>query len=193
MYNNKIISLWAHIHNDAETYYRINGCKNILDFIGVFLFYHQIWALIVYRIGHVIKNRFLYNLYVFLLWNPIRIITSIEIRPQATIGMNFFIAHAGEILIAPKVVIGNDCFISGRCTLGVKFNDSSKGAPAISDGVKIGIGAVMVGDIKIGRNSIIGANAVVTKSVPDNVVVVGNPARVIKKIGERRGLRDLKA
>lgn len=192
MNNTKKMSLWGHIKNDTGTYYRINGCKNPIDFIGILLFYHQIWALMVYRIGHVIKNRFIYNLYVYFLWNPIRLITSIEIWPQATIGKNFFIAHAGEILIAPKVVIGDDCFISGRCTVGVKFNDSSKGVPVISDGVKIGIGAVMAGDIKIGRNSIIGANAVVTKSVPDNVVVVGNPARVIKKIGERWGLQDLK-
>jgi len=89
MNNTKKMSLWGHIKNDTGTYYRINGCKNPIDFIGILLFYHQIWALMVYRIGHVIKNRFIYNLYVYFLWNPIRLITSIEIWPQATIGKNF--------------------------------------------------------------------------------------------------------
>lgn len=188
MDSNRKRSLREYIKNDMGTYYRVNGCKNFVDFVGTFLFYHQIWALIVYRIGHVIKNRFIYNLYVYLLWNPVRLITSIEIWPQATIGMNFFIAHFGNVLIHPKTVIGDNCVLAGDCAIGLFFDGGEDEAPVLEDGVKVGIGAVIIGKISIGKNSIIGPNAVVTSSIPDNVVVVGNPARVIKKIGERDGV-----
>ncbi len=164
-----------------ETSYRMNGCKGFMDFAGVFLFSPQLWALIVYRIGHGIKNKFLYNLYVYFLWNPIRLITSIEIWPQAVIGKNFSIIHFGNILIHHNVKIGNNCTLQGECTMGLKF-DGADDAARLEDGVKVGIRATLAGGVRIGKNSIIEANAFVTTSVPDNAMAIGNPARIVRKI-----------
>jgi serine O-acetyltransferase len=176
----KKISAWGYIKNDLETYYQKNGCRNFIDFIAIFLFYPQLWAIIIYRIGHGIKNKLLYKLYVYLLWNPIRLMTAMEIWPQATIGRNFHIIHFGNIIINPKVVIGDNCILQGECAIGVGFEGGQ--APVLEDNVKIGIGSKIIGDLRIGRNSMIGANAFVTTSIPENVIVVGNPARVVRKI-----------
>lgn len=62
----------------------------------------------------------------------------------------------------------------------IKKNIAGNCAPTIGDNVTIGANAVIIGDIMIGNNVTIGAGAVVTKSIPDNCIVVGNPARVIK-------------
>ncbi len=175
-----MMGTWEYIKNDLKTYYDKNGCKNFIDFIAVFLFYPQLWAIIVYRIGHAVKNGWLYKLYVYLLWNPIRWVTSIEIWPQATIGKNFHIIHFGTIIINPKVIIGDNCVLQGECAIGVGFDGGE--APVIEDNVKIGIGTKIIGPLRIGRNSQIAANAFVTTSIPEDVIVVGNPARVVRKI-----------
>lgn len=180
MNNNKKTQVWGYIKNDLQTYYRNNGCKNFIDFIGIFLFYPQLWAIIIYRIGHAVRGALLYKLYVYILWNPLRIITAMEIWPQATIGINFYIIHFGNIIINPKVIIGDNCILQGECAIGVGFDGGE--APVIEDNVKIGIGSKIIGDLRIGKNSQIGANAFLTTSVPENVIVVGNPARVVKKI-----------
>lgn len=180
MNDNREIRAWEYIKNDLLTYYQKNGCKNFIDFIGIFLFYPQLWAIIIYRIGHSLRRALFYKLYVYMLWNPIRLLTSIEIWPQATIGKNFHIIHFGNIIINPKVIIGDNCILQGECAIGVGFEGGE--APVIEDNVKIGIGAKIIGSLKIGKNSIVGANAFLTTSVPDNVVAAGNPARVIRKI-----------
>lgn len=180
MVKREITSAWCHIKNDGKKYYRENGCSNFIDFIAVLMFYPQIWAIFIYRIGHVIENNFIYKLYAYLLWNPVRILTAIEIWPGATIGKNFYIIHFGNIIINPKVVIGDNCVLQGECAIGVGF-DGGK-APVLEDGVKIGIGSKIIGELTIGRNSQIGANSFVTSSIPENVIVVGNPARAVKKL-----------
>jgi len=182
MDNTKKTGAWEYIKNDLQTYYQKNGCRNFIDFIAVLLFYPQLWAIIVYRIGHSINKGLLYKLYVYLLWNPIRLITVIEIWPQASIGKNFHIIHFGNIIINPKVIIGDNCVLQGECAIGVGFDGGE--APVIEDHVKIGIGAKIIGSLRIGRNSQIGANSFVTTSIPENVIVVGNPARVVRKIEE---------
>ena len=67
--------------------------------------------------------------------------------------------------------------------------ETTGGIPIIGDNVFVGVGAVVVGKIKIGNNVQIGANAVVTKDVPDNAIVVGNPAYIIRLNGERVNIK----
>ena len=82
----------------------------------------------------------------------------------------------------PEVKIGKNCKILHGVTMGGRAGH--KGLPVIGDNVLIGVHAQILGDVKIGNNSVVGAGAIVTHDVPDNVVVVGNPARILRKNDE---------
>lgn len=86
-------------------------------------------------------------------------------------------SFSGIALVAQK--IGDDCIIHQNNTLVISRPDDLTGWPVIGDRVEIGAGAVIVGRISIGHDSVVGANAVVTKSVPPGAVVGGVPARII--------------
>lgn len=81
-------------------------------------------------------------------------------------------------------VIGENCRIFQNVTIGAKWpaDHSPDGVPTIGDNVQIGAGAVLIGKIHIGNNCIVGANAVVTKDVPDNSIAVGVPARIKSRL-----------
>jgi len=114
-----------------------------------------------------------------------RFFTGIEIHPAAIIGKNLFIDHGTGVVIGQTAVIGDNCTIYHGVTLGGKGSDvnvAGKRHPTLGDNVMIGAGAQILGNIKIGSHAKIAANAVVTKDVPDDVTVVGNPGRVIGKI-----------
>lgn len=96
------------------------------------------------------------------------------------IGGGLFISHGFSTIILANS-IGENCWINQQVTIGTK-NGVSK-LPTIGNNVRIGAGAIVIGDIKIGDNSFIGAGAVVTKDVPANSVIVGNPAILLKKDG----------
>lgn len=85
----------------------------------------------------------------------------------------------GMILVANR--IGDDVILRQNTTLGIASLDDLKGRPAIGDRVQIGAGAVLVGPIDIGADTIIGANAVVVRSLPPNVVAGGVPARILRQ------------
>lgn len=94
----------------------------------------------------------------------------------ASIGDNFRIAHNSNIVIGERVVIGNNCTIYQGVTIGQNYG----GYPTIGNNVIIYAGAKIFGDITIGNNVIIGANAVVNTDIPDNAVIGGVPAKIIK-------------
>lgn len=108
-----------------------------------------------------------------------RFLTGIEIHPAAIIGKNFFIDHGMGIVIGETTDIGNNVSIYQGVTLGGTKSTKKKRHPTISDNVVIGAGAKVLGPIKVGKNSKIGANSVVTKNVPPNTTVIGIPARII--------------
>jgi serine O-acetyltransferase len=119
-----------------------------------------------------------YYLY-FLVWRVILLIVGIEIYGKTEIGMGLKINHFGQIFINPKTIIGKNCLIYNGVTIGNKKFEGGE-SPIIGNDVKIGAGAKVLGEIKIGDNVGIGANSVITKSVEKNKIIAGNPAKIIK-------------
>ena len=107
----------------------------------------------------------------------------IELPKGTKVGEGFYIGHFGGIIISGGAVIGRNCNISQGVTIGVAGRGENRGIPVIGDCVYIGPGAKVIGKIRVGNNVAIGANAVVTKDVPDNAVVGGVPAKVISMNG----------
>jgi serine O-acetyltransferase len=104
---------------------------------------------------------------------------SADVPPQMQIGKGTVFPHdALGCVFHPDVKIGKNCKILHGVTMGGRAGH--KGLPIIGDNVVIGTHAQLIGNVKIGNNSIVGAGAIVTHDVPDNVVVVGNPARILK-------------
>ena len=120
-----------------------------------------------------------------------RFLTGVEIHPGATIGRRFFIDHGMGIVIGETAEIGDGVMLYHGVTLGGQVLTQTKRHPTIGDNVTIGAGAKVLGPITIGANSAIGANAVVTKDVPENSIAVGIPAKVRhRKSDEQRRLVD---
>jgi serine O-acetyltransferase len=115
-----------------------------------------------------------------------RILTGVEIHPGATLGSGLFIDHATGVVIGETAEVGDDVTIYHGVTLGGSGRDTGKRHPTIGDRVVIGAGAKVLGAIKIGDDSRIGANAVVVKEVPSGAVVVGVPGQVVSRTGRAR-------
>ena len=142
------------------------------------LTYPGVWALAGHRVAHRLYRAKLYFLArVVNHWT--RAWTAIDIHPGAKIGRNFFIDH-GFVVIGETAEIGDDVTIYQCVTLGGTSPDNGvagKRHPTVLDGAIIGSGAQVLGPITLGRRSRVGANAVVTRDVPEGAVMVGIPAR----------------
>jgi serine O-acetyltransferase len=104
----------------------------------------------------------------------------IEISVTATIGRRLTIEHHGGIVIHGSAVIGDDCLIRHGVTLSNQFKDHHTEAPVIGNRVEIGAGAQVLGNVTVGDDAFIGANAVVVEDVPPGVAVFGVPARIVQ-------------
>jgi serine O-acetyltransferase len=142
------------------------------------LLYPGVWALGLHRAAHWLYRGELFFLARFV--NHLaRLLTAIDIHPGASIGRNFFIDH-GFVVIGETAEIGDNVTIYQGATLGGTNPTSGQGGkrhPTIGDNVIISLGAAILGPIYVGANSRIGANAVVTKDVPEGATMVGIPAR----------------
>lgn len=105
----------------------------------------------------------------------------IQIPIGVQIGAGLSLPHFGSIVINSKSKIGNNCNILQNVTLGNTKRGQKKGAPIIGNQVYIGPSASIVGGIVIGNNVLIAANAFVNFDVPDNSIVIGNPAKIIPR------------
>jgi serine O-acetyltransferase len=136
-------------------------------------------ALLVYRIFHWFYERRIPTQPLrFFVERFVEIITGISIPAQATIGRGLRIHHFGEIILHSKAVIGNHCTLYHGVTLGDLGGRG--GAPRVGNRVLIGAGSKLIGEIVIGDDCVIGANAVVLASLPSGHIAVGVPA-VAKK------------
>ena len=152
--------------------------------LEVLLLYPGLHALVVYRVAHQLWQ---WKIPIVPRWlsQTARFFTGIEIHPGAEIGHNLFIDHGMGVVVGETAIIGNNVLLYQGVTLGGTGKETGKRHPTIGDNVVVGTGAKVLGNITIGGNSYIGANAVVIKDVPPNSTVVGIPGRVTKQEGQK--------
>jgi len=154
------------------------------SFLEVLLLYQGLHALISHRVAHFFYRMRLYFL-ARMISQASRFMTGIEIHPGAKIGRRFFVDHGMGVVIGETAEIGDDVLIYQGVTLGGAGLEKGKRHPTIGNNVVIGTGAKVLGNITVGDNSYVGANAVVIRDVPPNSTVVGVPGRVTKQDGKK--------
>lgn len=152
--------------------------------IEVLLCYPGLWAVWLQRVS----NR-LWKLRLRLLARVVsqlaRFLTGVDIHPGARLGRRLFIDHATGVVIGETAVVGNDVTLYQGVTLGGTGKQQGKRHPTICDGVFIGNNANILGNITVGENSRVGAGSVVLSDVPPNSTVVGVPAHIVYRNGQR--------
>ena len=146
------------------------------------LLYRQpaLWATGIYRMArwcHLHRIRVIPSL----LTRLNLVLFGLEIPPSVPIGPGFFLAHPVGVVIMAKRVGANATFI-GSSTVGMR---NEWEFPEIGDGVLIGVGARVLGSIKVGDGAKIGANAVVVEDVPAGATAIGVPARIVQENASR--------
>lgn len=157
-----------------------------LESKGIYLFFEQgLWAIAVYRFGRWARDvkipvvSWFLKLLAFLLFKQMEIMTGISLPASVEIGKGLYVGHFGGIILHSAVKIGENCSLGPGVLIGTK-GGGNKGVPVIGNDVYIGVGAKILGGIKIGDRVKIGANAVVLSDIPDGATAVGIPARILK-------------
>ena len=155
--------MFRRIKEDIQAVLRQDpAARNSLEVVLTYPGLHAVWG---YRIAHFlwqVKLKLVARIYS----NWIRAVTGIEIHPAAKIGRRFFIDHGMGVVIGATAIVGDDVMIYHDVTLGARNGGTGKRHPTIGNNVVIGAGARVIGDISVGNGVKIGANMVVTKSVP---------------------------
>jgi serine O-acetyltransferase len=145
------------------------------------------WALFVHRLGNWrmgVRPRCLrlpFSLLYRLLFKGSEVFCGIKLSYNVPVGRRLKLEHFGGMILGARS-IGDDVTIRQNTTLGIRSRADLNAKPIIEDRVDIGCGAVLLGNIRIGHDSVIGANAVVVKDVPPCSVVVGIPGRVVRTL-----------
>jgi serine O-acetyltransferase len=162
--------------------------------IGVIFFNQGLWACAVYRLFRpLVRHRIgVIRRVAHLMSIPakkwVEIVAGISLPPQCDVGPGLFISHFGTVIVNPLTRMGRYCNLGHGVTIGSggrgeKDGRPVEGVPVIGDRVYIGPGACLFGAIEIGDDVAVGANAVVTQSLPDRAVAVGIPARIVSRKG----------
>lgn len=174
------------VKSDAKVYWRMRGGHSWINSVLHIFTCHGWHIMFWFRVGKVIYAipipgiAQIFKVLFQIFWFFITTFYGIWLDPSNNIGKGFYIGHFGGVIVRGD--FGDYCSIGQCVTVGYKGAGKSNGWPKIDDNVYIGAGAKIIGDISIGKDSIIGANAVVIKSLPDNSFAVGVPATyVIRK------------
>ncbi len=163
------------ISEQIETVFRRDpAARGVLE---VVLCYPGVHAVLLHRLAHRFYQAHWYTL-ARMVSQLSRSLTGIEIHPGARIGRRLFIDHGMGLVIGETTEIGDDVLLYQGVTLGGTGKDTGKRHPTLGNGVVVGTGAKVLGNIVIGHHAKIGAGAVVIRPVPDYATVVGNPGRV---------------
>jgi serine O-acetyltransferase len=163
---------------DADISRLVNMNPACPDHLTAFLSFRGVLALQAYRFAHAIwvdgdiQSAVLLQNWISKAWD-------IDIHPAARLGQGLFIDHGINIVIGETAVVEDNVSIWHGVTLGSTLNEAGDRHPKIRQGALICAGATILGNIEVGQNAIVAANAVVLKPVPASCVVAGSPARQV--------------
>ncbi|XP_043689309.1 serine acetyltransferase 1, chloroplastic-like [Telopea speciosissima] len=149
-----------------------------ISYVQCLLHFKGFQACQAHRVAHKLwsKGR---NVLALLIQNRVSEVFAVDIHPGAKIGRGILLDHATGIVIGETAVVGNNVSILHNVTLGGTGKQSGDRHPKIGDGVLVGAGTQVLGNVRIGEGAKIGAGSVVLKEVPAWTTVVGNPARLL--------------
>ena len=150
------------------------------DLLTPFLFFKGFHALQSYRVGHWLWQQGRQHLALHL-QNRISELFSVDIHPAAAIGHGVMMDHATGIVIGETTIVENDVLIWHDVTLGSRSLTGGDRHPKIKQGVHLGVGSCVLGNIEVGPGARVAAGSVVLDNVPPNVTVAGIPAKVVSK------------
>jgi serine O-acetyltransferase len=161
------------------------------SYLEVLLCYPGLHALWFHRINHWIWT---HNVRLLARWLSqwARLFTGIEIHPGAEVGHRLFIDHGMGVVIGETCVVGDDVTLYQGVTLGGTGKEKGKRHPTLGNGVVVGTGAKVLGNITVGDNCRVGAGSVVLRSIPDNSTIVGVPGHIVLRNGKRVVISDPK-
>ncbi len=146
-----------------------------------------VWAIASYRLSNwlyvdkpIALIRIPLKLFSFVVVKWCVVFMEMDLDPQATIGGGLYIGHIGGVHINPGAVLGRNCDVAHRVTIGASAM-GRKGVPVVGDDVYIGTGATLVGKIKIGNGAKIAANTLVMSNIPAGATVMGVPGRIVMR------------
>lgn len=179
-----IVRTAAEIRRDVASAHNRDPAAKGVGWIEILLTWPGVQALLAHRVANA-----LFRSGVPLLPRAIaaiaRALTGIEIHPAAEIGPGLFIDHGMGVVIGETAQLGANVTIYQGVTLGGTGFATGKRHPTVEDNVTIGSGAKLLGPIRVGHGSKIGANTVVIHDVPPNSTVVGNPGHPVRVEGRR--------
>jgi len=181
------MAMFARVREDVESILeRDPAARSRLE---VLLCYPGLWAVWFHRFAFLLWRAKL-RLLARIVSQIARFYTGVDIHPAALLGRRLFIDHATGVVIGETAVVGSDVTIYQGVTLGGTGKEHGKRHPTICDGVFIGNNANVLGNITVGANSRVGAGSVVLTDVPPNSTVVGVPAHIVYRNGERVLITD---
>lgn len=145
----------------------------------------SLWVIVSYRLGHwsrTSRRKWLRRLAMGIdapFYLAVTVLTGIHLPRRAEIGPGLKVWHFGGVFLNPLAKLGRGCTLRQNVCIGNRREDTD--VPVLGDFVEVGVGAVILGAIRVGHHAIIGANAVVVQDVPDWHVAVGNPARLLPR------------
>ncbi len=184
-----MLGFFRSIKEDIQSVFdRDPAAKSLLAVLLCYPGLHALWA---HRINHWLwRHDFTLTARIASQW--VRFFTGIEIHPGAKIGRRCFIDHGMGVVVGETAIIGDDVTIYQGVTLGGTGKEKGKRHPTIGNGVFIGAGANILGNITVGENCRVGAGSVVLRDVPSDSTIVGVPGHIIFRNGKRVVITDPK-
>lgn len=167
--------------------YRAAGRNDILKFFRQLFSNGGFRFLFFFRLVQHYKNNFFLSFLIGIFFKRYSVKFQIQIPKSVKIGLGLALPHYGGIVVNSKTIIGDYCTILHNVTIGNTKRGKLKGAPIIGDYVYLGPGAVVVGNITIGNHVLIAPNAYVNLDIPDNSLVIGNPAKIVSRQNASKG------